>query len=174
MKRFLVILLSVMAISLCFVGCSKDEEDVDFQYEIPVDTLFEALDSRDSQSFLRSFATPILKNFENSTEYDENLADTYYNQIVDMCGFEKISINHKITKKAELSDEEIRSLSDGLKPYHKVRKAYKLNVRVTTFDAKNHKETYSQELEIIVGKLGDNWYICQSPIISWQMLKDIS
>lgn len=172
MKRFLVILLSVM--SLVFAGCSKADDEVDFQYEVPVDTLFEALDSKDSTSFLRCFATPVLKSYENSTDYDENIATSYYNEILQMCGFEKISISYKITDKHELSSDEISQLSDGLAPRHNVKKAYRLSLRVTCYNTKSHDETYSQELELISAKLGDNWYICSSPIIEWKMMKNLS
>lgn len=170
MKKLLCLLLCVTMI-FC-VSCKK-EEDVDFHYEVPVETLFEALDSQDSSTFLRCFATPVVSKYENSDSFDENIAKTIVDAICEDCGLEKTVINHKITDKKELSAEEIEALGDGLEKRHKVKKAYELTVRVTALSVKDNEESFSQEMKITVGKISGNWYICQSPEMTWDFVKDV-
>ena len=170
MKKLLCFLLS--AIMLFGVSCGKEEE-IDFQYEVPVKTFFEALDSEDSKTLLRCFATPVLSKYETSDNYDENLAQTIMTEICEDCELEKTVVNYKITDKRELSAEEIENLGDGIEKRHDIKKAYELTVRATAFSVKNNDESFSQEMKITVGKISGNWYICQSPEMTWDFVKDV-
>jgi len=172
MKKFLSIFLSVVLTATCFCAC-KDEEEIELQYEVPVETMFEALDSKDSDSFLRCFATPVLSLYEESDDYDENIAETIYKKLGETCGAEVVVVNHKITDKRELSKEEIEALGDGLEPRHKIKKAFELKIRVMVFSPADREVTYSQEMIINVGKLSGHWYVCQSPVMEWNLIKDV-
>lgn len=172
MKKLICIFLSVIFTMTCFCGC-KDEDELDLQYEVPVETLFEALDSEDSESFLRCFATPVLSLYEKSDDYDENIADTIYDKLCQTCDSESVVVNHKITDKKELSQEEIEELGDGIEPRHKIKKAFELKVRVMIFSPMDRDVTYSQEMTVIVGKLSGHWYVCQSPVMEWNLIKDV-
>ncbi len=171
MKKILLALMAV--VTLVFSGCSAEDDDTDFQYEVPLNTLFETLDSQDSTNFLRCFATPVLNAYENSDDFDENLAQTYYSQIAQCCGAQNVSINKKITDKRELSGEELENIPILQNNRHKLKKAYNLTVRVTAFPVENRKESYSQEMQITVGKIGDIWYVCDSPVMDWNLIKDV-
>lgn len=160
---------AVMALS--FAACS-DEEEIDFSYEIPVDTMFEALDNEDSRSYLRCFASPVVESYKDSVNFDENLAQSLCDEITESCDAEAVVINHRIIEKKELSKDEISELTE-VKERHDVKKAYLLTVRIIAASVKDHSDTYSQDIELVVGKLGDNWYICQSPVLELNLMKDI-
>ena len=172
MKKFLCVLLCVVFAVSCFCSC-KDEDEYDLQYEVPTDTMFDALDYQDSESFLRCFATPVLSAYEKSDNYDEDIARTIYASICQTVGDEDIGLTHKVISKEELSNEEIYALGDGIAPRHKVKKAFRLKIRAIAFSRKNNSVSYSQEMTIVVGKLSGNWYICQSPVMEWNLIKDI-
>ena len=162
----------ILAAMLLLAGCANEEE-IDFRYEIPVDTMFEALDAEDSRTYLRCFATPVLEEYEASDAYDENPAQTICEEIAQSCGFERVVINHSILEKKELTSEEISKLGDGIKERHNVKKAYDLTVRVTVLSAHDISESCFQDITITVGKLGENWYICQSPDMEFNPVKNI-
>ncbi|MBE6837748.1 MAG: hypothetical protein E7509_07160 [Ruminococcus sp.] len=173
MKKLLCVVISMIFAVTCFCSC-KDEEEIDLQYEVPVETMFEALDSRDSDSFLRCFATPVLSVYEKSADYDENLALTIYKKLCETAGTPDIVVNHKVNSKRELSQSEINELiGDGLEPRHNIKKAFEMKVRVIIFSVADKNVTYSQEMTLYVGKLSGNWYVCQSPVMEWNLIKDV-
>lgn len=172
MKKIKLLLCLAGAV-LLMSGCSEEEE-IAFQYEIPVDTMFEALDYEDNESYLRCFASPVVESYKNSDSYDEAVAESVINRIYEECDVEKASVNYKITDKRELSAEEIDNLGNGLQKGHKVKMAYSLNVKVTAVSIPDREDVFTCETEIIVGKLGESWYVCQSPELELDFIKSIT
>lgn len=172
MKRLLCLLCAAFA-CIGFCSCGNDEEEVNLQYELPVETMFEAIEAKDSKSFLRCFAAPVIDEYEGSDEYDENIAETIDGLLCSQSSSEDISFHQKITDKRELSSEEIKELSDGISKRHNVKKAFEITVRIIVFPEDDVDVSYSQELKLVVGKLSGNWYICQSPVMEWNLIKDV-
>lgn len=160
------------AFVLFLTGCNNEEEP-NFGYENLIDTLFESLDACDNQSFLRCFSPTALKEYENSLEYNEKLCEDIYGDICNQLGEKSVVINSKIKDKTEISPEEFSHQSGVTEKRNKVKKAYRLDVRVLAFGSKNHDESYSASFEILVGKIGANWYVCQSPKLEIKLVKDV-
>lgn len=162
-----------LVVGLTLVSCAKDDENMDFHYEVPVKTLFEALNDKDSLTFTRCFATPVLNEYKLSDNYDENIAQNYKEEIIANCDNTDVVLTCKITEKHELDKDEFETLTTLKKDRHKVKTAYALSVRVTAFSTENHSESFSQEIQLVVGKISGNWYICSSPIIDFNLIKNV-
>ena len=158
MKRFFSIILVLLMIILS-TGCS-DKKKLLNPYEKPVQTLFSSLNRQDSNSYINSFASPIVKEYKNSEAYDLLLAETVFSQIDEQIDFNITALTYEIEDKTEIQGEDLKNLSDQIQKGLDLKKAYSLNLNIET---RQRITVYSCKLDIVVGKIGSNWYICESP-----------
>lgn len=165
-RKLICIFLASVILFSC-TGCSKENKSIN-PYEKPVQTLALSLKKKDSDSYINCFATPIVNEYKQSENYDSEIAKTIYSEIETKIENQIISISYKINDKKEIDGEDLDNLSSEIQKGLEIKKAYLLTVE---FKILTVKTDFYSEIDIKVGKIGGNWYICQSPELNYNFSK---
>lgn len=163
MKRFFLIVaaLSLLLLSAC---SDKEPEKTYLEYEAPVATFINAFNKKDSATVVGCFTPGAKDAFGN----ENDIVDVLSSDIESVVG-SRTRLSYKLIDKQELDEEAVKAISDEYTDKYSLRleikKAYKLNISVSTKGATSSAS--NENLEIITIKAGSSWYIYGDVITSF-------